>query len=91
MALLIHPDGTQEEVEPENGTDFQWQELHDMVDGYIEMVRPFHPQYPNHYLVLNEEGKLKGMGVNEKATKIYANPQDVIVGSVLLCLDTEVL
>jgi len=94
MAKLIQPDGTETLVQPKNGSDFQYQELHDMVNGYIEIVRPlYHPQYTDHIMVINEEGKLEGLGVNEKATAIWLHDishSDYIVGPALICKEVEV-
>ena len=44
----------------------------EFVGGYVEGV-PF----PNgDYLIVNEEGKLKGLDVNEKATKLWRDTFD---------------
>lgn len=34
MATLIKADGTQTEIQPQNGTDFSLEELQKYVDGY---------------------------------------------------------
>ena len=70
-------------VEPKNGTDFSLEELQKIVGGYIEVLRLGSEQI----MVLNEEGKLYGLGVNDKATvlAVTAGYADIIVGDVLVC------
>jgi hypothetical protein len=86
MALWIKPDGTKTEVKPENGSDFNLQEMYRYTNGGpIEIVRACDGQS---LIVLNEEGKLKDLPYNNIATMLYGNPYDAIVGDVLLC-DTE--
>lgn len=77
----IEPDGTMTAVSPKNGTDFSLEELNEFVGGYIEIVSTT----DGRIMVLNEEGKLNGLPVNLAATILYGNPNDVIVGDVLVC------
>jgi hypothetical protein len=81
-ARIIRADGTETEVEPKNGTDFSLEEMQKIVGGYIEIV---HVPRSRDLIVLNEEGKLEGLPLNQKATALYANPMDCIVGNVLVC------
>lgn len=53
MAKIIKTDGTIVEVTPQNGTDFQLEELQKIVGGYIEVLR----LTDNEIMVANEEGK----------------------------------
>jgi Domain of unknown function (DUF3846) len=85
-AKLIKTDGSVITVEPKNGTDFQLDELNEFVDGYIEVIRP--PSMPGVIMVINEEGKLKGLPYNVVATLIWQC--DDIVGNVLLCHHSQV-
>jgi hypothetical protein len=85
-AQLIKPDGEVVEVEPKNGTDFQLDELNGFVEGYIEIIRP-HTR-PDDIMVINEEGKLKGLEWNAVATLIWQ--VDDIVGNALLCHHSQV-
>lgn len=80
-AKLIKADGKITEVVPKNGTDFQLDELNEFVGGYIEIIRP--PTKPDCLMVINEEGKLKGLPFNAKATALWLH--DMIVGNALLC------
>ena len=38
MATLIKTDGSKLEIQPQNGLDFQLDELQKFVDGYIEIL-----------------------------------------------------
>ena len=81
MALHIKASGEAAEAMPKNGTDFSLEELQGFVKGYIEIVYLSNDKF----LVVNEEGKLMGLPINDYATGI-AN--QLIVGDVLLC-DSE--
>ena len=86
MATIIKTDGTKISVCPKNGKDFKLDELREIVKGYIEIIR----LGSDRYMVINEEGKLENLPINDAATKeainscaIFAN--DYIVGDVLVC------
>jgi len=82
-ACIIKTDGTITETKPKNGTDFSLEELRAAIGGgYIEVVRTVDD---SRIMVLDEEGKLKNMPVNPKATALYPNLADVIVGDVVVC------
>ncbi len=81
MAKIIKVDGT-----TTNLKDTSLKSLQGAVGGYIEIVNA-----PNGKLiVLDEEGKLKGKAVNLVATRLYGNPNDVIVGDVVICDKDEI-
>ncbi len=86
MALHIKADGTVETVQPQKGRHFTLPELQRYVGGYIELVPCVSP---NRQMFINEEGKLKGLPVNLKATLLYAG-EDPIVGDVLVTALGEV-
>lgn len=82
MAKLIKFTGTVEEVKPANGTNcFTLEELQGFVGGYIELV-PFKP-FP---LIVNEEGRLLELPINETATEISGI---ILVGNVLELSEDE--
>ena len=84
MAQIIRADGSVEEVEmpKKDGLPFMQQ----VVGGYIEIVR-----IPDgRLMVLNEEGKLLRLPLNTKATALYNNLNDVIVGDVLVGTRKEI-
>lgn len=83
MAKWIKADGSMEDVEPNNGSDFSLEELNKFVDGFIEVV-----WLPNGKLmVVNEEGQLKRLIPNPVASIIA---RQMIVGNVLLCDEGQV-
>lgn len=74
-ALLLHCD---------DGDGFGLKTMQDLVEGYIETA----PAAPTAeglqtVLIVNEEGKLRGLPINEPATRLCAVP-DLIVGNALL-------
>lgn len=89
-AKIYKADGTITETAPSNGTDFQLEELQKIVGGYIEIVGLF----DNEIMVINEEGKLSDLPINENATELYNEVDgfyDYIVGDVLVCDSSMVL
>lgn len=89
MAEIVFTNGKKKIVRPKNCTDFQLEEMQKIVGGYIETLRIG----GDRIMVVNEEGKLKDLEVNEEATHIarcngYA---DIIVGDVLICDDDQIL
>lgn len=89
MALLIKDNGTEMFVAPRNGTDFQLEELYEMLECQsIEVV--FRTLLPGTIMVIDEEGKLKGRPVNAFATILYQyGYNDPIIGHALLCYKGE--
>jgi hypothetical protein len=88
MAYIIKTSGEVKKIQPKNGTDFQLDELKSIVNGYIEVV-----YLPNsRMMIVNEEGKLNGLPLNEKATGLLwmLGGLDYIVGDVLLCDQDQV-
>lgn len=88
MAKIFKTDGDVLNVEPKNGKDFSLEELQAVVGGYIEIA-----DMGDEFMVLNEEGKLLNLPLNERATalykkKVYAG--DYIVGDVLVCNKNQV-
>jgi hypothetical protein len=83
MAKIVKTTGEIIEISPKNGTDFKYDELHSVVDGYIEIVRLPHDEI----MVVNEEGCLIGLEPNIIAS-VLANT--CIVGDVLVCKSNEV-
>lgn len=72
MASWIKSDGTIDVVQPKNGKTFKLDELQGFVGGYIEIIHPALPGYEGQMLVINEEGKIHGLPLNQRATELYA-------------------
>lgn len=87
MATLLMATGGTKEVTPKNGKKFTLEELQKHVGGYIELM-----SFSNgHTLVMDEEGRLKGLPLNREATKIARRlGYDYIVGDVLNCRRGEI-
>ena len=83
-AKLIKADGTEINKVPANGKHFTLEELQSFVEGWIEVV-----WFKTKLMIINEEGKLKQLPLNEKATLIYQKKKgittDVIVGDAFYC------
>jgi len=87
MARFIKSNGIDMELVPEKGTQFTLVELQDLVDGFIEIV----PAKDGRLIVINEEGKLKKLPMNTKASLLLERPNsDFIVGDVLVCDKSEI-
>ena len=96
MAQLIMVDGTIKNIVPNNGESFSLDEMQAFVGGNIEHVDlawlkkngQIDPDIEDDHLIVNEEGKLRGLPINRAATSIVAG-LDIIVGPALLCNSEE--
>lgn len=89
MAQLIKTTGETSEVKSKNGSDFSLEELKSHVGDFIEIIN----LQDGRLAVFDEEGKLKGCEINDKATEICKKrlfSNDYIVGNVLICNDSEI-
>jgi hypothetical protein len=95
MAKLYKTDGTVEEVKPEGKGPFTLKELQEFVGGTIDIV--YLPS--GRQMIVNDEGKLIGLSVNEKATEEWKkefpieqypiNNDGLIVGDALIAEDQD--
>ena len=87
MAKIYRVNGTVENIEPVNKTDFSLEELQKIVGGYIEVV----PVFKNKYIVVDEEGRMKNYKHNETASRlVFGQVNGDIVGDMLLCEQNEI-
>lgn len=89
MGKIYKTDDTITTVEPKNGTDYSLEELQEIVGGHIEILS----LNDEEIMVLNEEGKILGLDLNDNATAIISEAgywDDFIVGDVLVCKSDEV-
>ena len=80
---FIKANGETTHINPENGKNFTLKELQKFVGGYIELIH-----FEHTVMVVNEEGRLNNLPINEKATDIYFKrfgDRSGIVGDVFLC------
>jgi hypothetical protein len=85
MAQIIKTDGT---IETINKNKLTLSFMQETVGGYIEIV-----PLGKKLLVCNEEGKLKNLPLNEKATQIWEavyGKTDQIVGNIILAKQGEI-
>lgn len=80
---IIKADGTIIEYNPANKRGFTLCEMQQAVGGYIQQVG----RYQNKSIWANEEGRLRGFPVNEKASELCYRE---IVGDVLVCNEKQV-
>ena len=83
--FIIKTDGSKHVIAPKNGKKFELEELQAFVGGFIQVIH----LSKNKLLVVNEEGKLHNLPMNEKATALaqYCNaifPTDCIVGDAVV-------
>lgn len=78
---LIKANGEVTEITPKNNKTFELEELQKYVGGYIEIVNT----NDGRIMVIDEEGKLNNKDENSKATYLFENPFDIIVGDVVVC------
>lgn len=88
---IIKADGSRISVRPENGRDFQLDELQAIVGGYIQIIS----LHDGRLMVINEEGKLQALPYNNDATELAQEAEaifdyDFIVGDALVCREEEV-
>ena len=87
--IIIHSDGALTAVKPRDFKKFTLEELQAFVGGFIQIVN----LAANKLLVVNEEGKLHNLPVNEKATALALScnaifPTDYIVGDAVVIEST---
>lgn len=82
-AILIKTDGSETEAVPANGDTFTLEELQKYVGGYIET----HGLKDGKTIILNEEGALLKLPVNDMATVLAYHLATVggIRGDVIVC------
>ena len=92
MAILIRPDGNNDEVVPADGRKWTLAELQGYVDGYIEPVR-LPPRTsingnPVTRMYVNEEGLLRQLQHNQTASDVA---DQTIVGTAVVFLKGDKL
>lgn len=84
-AYLIRPDGTWEQITPDNGKDFRLPQLYKLLAcRTIEVIYPS----PERIMILDEDGKRNEWPINHTATAMTRHllaADDLIVGNVIIC------
>lgn len=83
-AYTVTVTGEKTEVAPKNGKDFSLAEMYEHIGA--DMVEIVMTKDRRHYIVLDENGKLKPHETNQEATRLYQyGHADYIAGKVLIC------
>jgi hypothetical protein len=88
MKVAVIPADEGQDVRIEEVEKISLEFLKDRVGGWVEAVDISLPNEPEVSMYLNEEGKLKGLPYNPRASKLAAGSiraSDYIVGTVVLC------
>ena len=88
-AKIIYTDKEDEDYTPKNGKTFELDELQDIVDGCIEIIR----LNDGRMIIVDEDGKSNDKAVNIPATNILRRDHyttDYIVGTAIVC-DADML
>lgn len=88
MAYVLCADGRRFPFCPPKGNYFTLEDMQAIVDGYIEVV-PI-PQFDgdNLVMIVNEEGSLRNLAVNDGASALYRLTHEfgpLIRGNVIVC------
>ena len=88
MAKLFRTDGTAMKKKKKNGTDFQLDELYEALD--CELVEVIRIPWAGKIVIMDEEGKFCGKGVNEEITHYLRYHSaiascDYIIGDAIIC------
>lgn len=83
MGIVLTAKGKYYSREPKNRHVFTAEELNEIVEGYFEVISLDDITY----MVVNEDGKRKGLHRNEQATTLLSERriQDYVVGDVIVC------
>ena len=79
MAITVSAKGEVRLSSPENRKDYSLEELKAIVGGHVEIIPLL--------MVVNEEGILERLPINQQATNVYGS---LIVGDVLICRADEI-
>jgi hypothetical protein len=94
IVIVIPADAAQAIRSRETDDQPTLQQLQDLVDGYIEIVPGWHEYVGKSCVVYcNEDGKARGLPVNQRATAIWwqklggGQYDDILSGDIVLVVD----
>ena len=90
MGTIIKTDGSEHQVRPDNGRQFELWELAELLGGYANILN----LHDGRVMVINPYNDMK-FNVNFQATEIAVDAGvlpngDILVGDVLICDEKEV-
>src|SRR5262249_27740327 len=94
MATLIRTDGTESEIRPENGKNFELDEMYRLIGNRCDIVEAI-VLGDGTTMWIDEEGKLRWPtpAINRKATRLLVRAGgirgDFVVGNVLIATPAE--
>lgn len=89
-AKLIKPDGTEEEIVPKNGTDFNLHEINKIIGCSTFELLQGTEDGKRMFLLVDEDGIANNLPKNENASLIWAKwnkpcPCTYLLGNAILC------
>jgi hypothetical protein len=96
MALLVKVNGDVSEITPPDGeVEFPLETLQNAVGGYVEILHLGSISLPGKlpqlmFMVVNEEGKLRQLPVNNTASTLAQLKNDYVVGNVVIANADEI-
>ena len=84
MATLMRVGEKPKTIEPKNGSDFQLEEVWDLIGGYVQVIS----LYADYIMLVDEDGLLKQLPLNSEATawvERHCDYPHMIVGTALVC------
>lgn len=84
MATILYDNGTSE-VRMPSGEHWGVEELQGIVGGYFEIISTI----DGRFMVIDDEGKLKGKHVNREATKLYIHGRKDLICGTAIVVDTR--
>jgi hypothetical protein len=82
LSLLIDVNGKISAVEPDRAS-FSLAEMHEAVESDLVQIIPSY--LASHVILVDEEGKIKGLPLNPIASLLHRNSKDPVVGRALFC------
>lgn len=90
MATLFKVGEKPKTIEPKNGSDFQLEEVWDLIGGYVQVVQ----LHGGNIMLVDEDGFMKQLPFNREATVWLVGHCDfqnliAVVGTALVCKSEE--
>ncbi len=81
MATVLKTNGVRMDLVGENDGKLSLAQIQFGVGGYFSPIWII-----DQYMLVNDEGRMKGLPINQKASEIYGK---IIIGDVILCSEEE--
>lgn len=89
-AKLIKPDDTEEDIVPENGTNFTLKEIYQHIGCSTFELLQSGSKFGNIIILVDEDGNQKKLPQNKKASEYWSewnkpHPTTYLLGNAILC------